>query len=73
MKWNETHDRISRIMMPGADPKVIYRVDRAMDHPDARAIAWNNYMKKSGHGSTWDVPGLTKYGHREPNHNWIAQ
>ena len=32
MCWNETHDRLSRIMMPGVDPKVIYRVNRAMDN-----------------------------------------
>jgi hypothetical protein len=60
------------MMRPGADPNVIYRVNRAMDHPDPWAITFNNYMKKSGYGNTWDVPGLSKYGHREPNHNWMS-
>jgi hypothetical protein len=32
MRWNETHDRLSRIMMPDVDPKVIYRVNCAMDN-----------------------------------------
>ena len=32
MRWNETRDRLSRIMMPGVDSKVIYRVNRAMDN-----------------------------------------
>jgi|Tabmets5t2r1_1033131.scaffolds.fasta_scaffold05076_5 hypothetical protein len=49
IRWNETHDRLSRIMMPGADPKVIYRVNRAMDNPDPWSIYLNQYMKKSGH------------------------
>jgi hypothetical protein len=30
------------------------------------------YMKKSGHGHPFDVPGLRKYGHREANHNWMS-
>ena len=72
MNSNETHDRLSRIMMPGADPKVIYRVNRAMGHPDVRAIALNNYMKQSEHAHAFDIPWLRKYGHREPNHNWMS-
>jgi hypothetical protein len=71
-RWNETHDRLSRMMMPGVDPKVIYRVNRAMDNPDPWSIYLNRYMKKSGHGSAFDIPGLRKYGHREPNHNWMS-
>jgi hypothetical protein len=39
----ETHDRLSRIMMPGVDPKVIYRVNRAMDNPDPWSIYLNKY------------------------------
>ena len=30
------------------------------------------YMKKSGHGHPFDVPGLRKYGYREANHNWMS-
>jgi hypothetical protein len=70
--WNETHDRLSRIMMPGVDPKVIYRVNRAMDNPDPWSIYLNRYMKNLGVAHAFDVPGLRKYGHREPNHNWMS-
>jgi hypothetical protein len=59
-------------MMPGVDPKVIYRVNRAMDNPDPWSIYLNRYMKRSGHGHVFDVPGLRKYRHREPNHNWMS-
>jgi hypothetical protein len=59
MRGDETHDRLSRTMMPGVDPKVIYRVNKAMDNPDRWSIYLNNqYMKKSGHGSAFDVLGL---------------
>jgi hypothetical protein len=59
MRGNETHDRLSRMMMPGVDPKVIYRVNKAMDNPDPWSIYLNNqYMKKSGHGSALDILGL---------------
>jgi hypothetical protein len=68
----ETHDRLSRIMMSGVDPKVIYRVNRAMDNPDPWSNHLNRYMRKSGHAHTFDIPGLRKYGHREPNHNWMS-
>jgi hypothetical protein len=60
------------MMRPGADPNVIYRVNWAMDNPDPWSIYLNRYMKKSGHGSAFDMPGLRKYGHREANHNWIS-
>ena len=46
------------MMMPGVDPKVIYRVNRAMDNPDPWSIYLNEYMKKPGHGNAFDVPGL---------------
>jgi hypothetical protein len=42
MRWNETYDRLSRMMMAGVDPKVIYRVNRAMDNPDPWAIYLNS-------------------------------
>jgi hypothetical protein len=71
MNSNETHDRLSRIMMPGADPKVIYRVNRAMDNPDPWAISLNQNMKKSDIAHAFDVPGLRKYGHRA-HHNWMS-
>ena len=59
MRGNEIHDRLSRMMMPGVDPKVIYRVNKAMENPDLWSIYLNNqYMKKSGHGSAFDVLGL---------------
>jgi hypothetical protein len=61
MHWN-THDRLSGMMRPGADPKVIYRLNRAMDNPDPWAIALNNYMKKSGYGNTGMFPGLGNTG-----------
>jgi hypothetical protein len=59
-------------MMSGVDPKVIYRVNRAMDNPDPWSNHLNRYMRKSGHAHTFDIPGLRKYGHREPNHNWMS-
>jgi hypothetical protein len=43
MKENETYDRLSRMMMPGEDPKVIYRVNRAIDNPDPWSIYLNRY------------------------------
>ena len=57
---------------PGADPNVIYRVNRALDNPDPWAIRFNQSMKNSGYSHTFDVPGLRKQGHREPNHNWMS-
>jgi hypothetical protein len=71
MHWN-THDRLSGMMMPRVSPKVIYRVNRAMDNPDPWSIYLSRYMKKSGHTHAFDVPGLRKYGHREANHNWMS-
>jgi hypothetical protein len=71
MHWNETHDRLSRMMMPGVNPKVIYRVNRAMDNPGPWSIYLHRHMK-SGTAHTFDIPGLRKYGHREPNHNWMS-
>jgi hypothetical protein len=68
----ETHDRLSGMMIPGADPKVIYGVNRAMDNPDPWSIGLNSYLKQSGHSHAFDIPGLRKYGHREPNHNWMS-
>jgi hypothetical protein len=59
-------------MRPGADPKMIYRVNRAMDNPDPWAIRLNQSMKNSGYSHAFDVPGLKKYPHREPNHNWMS-
>jgi hypothetical protein len=70
MHW-QTHDRLSGMMRPGADPNVIYRVNWAMDNTDPWSIRLNESMKKSGHAHTFDVSGLRKYGHREPNHNWM--
>jgi hypothetical protein len=72
MHWNETHDRLSRIMMPNTDPKLIYLINRKMDNPDPWSVYLNQYMKRSGHGKAFDIPGLRKYGHREPNHNWMS-
>jgi hypothetical protein len=43
----ETHDRLSRIMMPGVDLKVIYRVNRSMDNPDPWSIYLNKYTWKN--------------------------
>jgi hypothetical protein len=72
MHWN-THDRLSGMMRPYADPNVIYRVNRAMDNPDPLSIRLNQSMKNSGYYShAFDVPGLRKYPHREPNHNWMS-
>ena len=68
----ETHDRLSSMMRPGADPNMIYRVNRAMDNPDPWAIRLNQTMKNSGFSHAFDIPGLRKYGHREPNHNWMS-
>jgi hypothetical protein len=34
MRGNETDDRLSRMMMLGVDPKVIYRINKAMDNLD---------------------------------------
>jgi hypothetical protein len=44
MRGNETHDRLSRMMMPGVDSKVIYRVNRAMDNLDPWSIYLNQYI-----------------------------
>jgi hypothetical protein len=45
MRWNEIHDRLSRMMVPGVDPKVIYRVNRAMDNNlDPWSIYLNQYI-----------------------------
>jgi hypothetical protein len=64
MHW-ETHDRISSMMRPGADPNMIYRVNRAMDNPDPWAIRLNQTMKNSGFSHAFDIPGLRKCGHIE--------
>jgi hypothetical protein len=71
MHWN-THDRLSSMMRPGADPNVIYRVNRAMDNPDPWAIRLNQSMKNSGYSHAFDVPGLKKYPHRQPTHDWMS-
>jgi hypothetical protein len=71
MHWN-THDRMTGFMRPNANPNVIYRVNRAMDNPDPWAIRLNQSMRNSGYGHAFDVPGLKKYPHREPNHNWMS-
>jgi hypothetical protein len=76
MHWN-THDRMSGMMRPGADPNVIYRVNRALDNPDPWAIKFNQSMKNSGYGHTFDVPGLIKYPQSanprldERNDDWL--
>jgi hypothetical protein len=71
MHWN-THDRLSGMMRPGADPNVIYGVNWAMDNPDPFSIRLNESMKNSGYSHAFDVRGLRKYPHREPNHNWMS-
>jgi hypothetical protein len=71
MHWN-THDRMTGMMRPGADPNVIYRVNRALDNPDPWAIRFNQSMKNSGYSHTFDVPGLIKYPHRAPTHDWMS-
>jgi hypothetical protein len=71
MHWN-THDRMTGMMRPGADPNVIYRVNRAIDTPDPWAIRFNQSMKNSGYSHAFDVPGLTKYPHRQPTHDWMS-
>jgi hypothetical protein len=71
MHWN-THDRLSGMMRPYADPNVIYRVNRAMDNPDPFSIRLNQSMKNSGYSHAFDGRGLRKYPHREPNHNWMS-
>jgi hypothetical protein len=73
MHWN-THDRMSAMMRPYADPNVIYRVNRAMDNPDPWSVRLNqSSMKNSGYYShAFDVPGLRINGHRAPNHNWMS-
>jgi hypothetical protein len=61
------------MMRPGADPIVIYRVNRAMDNPDPWSIRMYQTRKKSGYYShVFDVPGLRINGHRAPNHNWMS-
>jgi hypothetical protein len=61
------------MMRPGADPNVIYRVNRAMDNPDPWSIRMYQTRKKSGYYShAFDVPGLRINGHRAPNHNWMS-
>ena len=60
------------MMRPGADPNVIYRVNRALDNPDPWAIRFNQSMKNSGYSHTFDVPGLIKYPHRAPTHDWMS-
>jgi hypothetical protein len=54
------------MMMPRVNPKVIYRVNRAMDNPDPWAIRLNQSMKNLGYSHAFDVSGLRKAGHREP-------
>jgi hypothetical protein len=44
MRWNEIHDRLSHMMVPGADPKVIHRVNQAMDNLDLWSIYLNQYI-----------------------------
>jgi hypothetical protein len=71
MHWN-THDRLSSMMRPGADPNVIYRVNRAMDNPDPWSMRMYQTRKNSGYAHSFDVPGLRINGHRAPNHNWMS-
>jgi hypothetical protein len=71
MHWN-THDRLSGMMMPRVDPGVIYRVNRAMDNPDAWSMRQYKARKNSGYSHAFDVPGLRINGHRAPNHNWMS-
>jgi hypothetical protein len=73
MHWI-THDRLSHMMRPSADPNVIYRVNRAMDNPDPWAMRLYQTRKNSGYYSqhAFDVPGLFINGHRAPNHNWMS-
>jgi uncharacterized ParB-like nuclease family protein len=59
MHWN-THDRLSGMMRPYADPNVIYRVNRAMDNPDPWSIRLNESMKNSGYSHAFDVRGLKR-------------
>jgi hypothetical protein len=71
MHWN-THDRLSGMMRPHADPNVIYRVNRAMDNPDPLSMRMYQTRKNLGYTHTFDVPGLRINGHRAPNHNWMS-
>jgi hypothetical protein len=71
MHWN-THDRLSAMMRPYADPNVIYRVNRAMDNPDPFAMRLYQTRKNSEYAHAYDVPGLRINGHRAPNHNWMS-
>jgi hypothetical protein len=50
------------MMMPNTDPKLIYLINRKMDNPDPWSVYLNQYMKKSGHGNAFDIPGLRKMG-----------
>jgi hypothetical protein len=59
-------------MRPGADPNVIYRVNRALDNPDPWAIRFSQSMKNAGYSNAFDVPGLKKYPHRVPTHDWMS-
>jgi hypothetical protein len=71
MHWN-THDRLSAMMRPYADPNVIYRVNRALDNPDPFSMRMYQARKESGYSHAYDVPGLRINGHRAPNHNWMS-
>jgi hypothetical protein len=71
LHWN-THDRMSALMRPGADPNVIYRVNRAMDNPDPWSMRMYQTRKNLGYAHSFDVPGLRINGHRAPNHNWMS-
>jgi hypothetical protein len=71
MHWN-THDRLSAMMRPYADPNVIYRVNRAMDNPDPFSMRLYQARKESGYSHAYDVRGLRINGHRAPNHNWMS-
>ena len=71
MHWI-THDRLSGMMRPGADPNVIHRVTQALDTPDPWAIRLHQSMKNAGLSHTFDVPGLKKYPHRAATHDWMS-
>ncbi len=68
----QTHNRISKQLLPWLDPKVIDKVNKAIDKPDPVAKLLSAITGQTAKDNPLLNLGIKKTGHRSANHDLVS-
>lgn len=72
MRSNLTHRKMTMMANPWLNPRMVEMVNHKIDNPDPWATFVQSSLNNQFGRNAFNVPGLSKIGHRQVNHDFLS-